>query len=138
MPGNGRVRHGHPRTRLPGRVLEFPAGTGVITALDSTGLVRWAAQRDCVAVLEFGLGDFRVEGDRMAVLWGLDDLRASSPSDLAGELAEFVGRSGEPDLATDFSYRIRHLTDIAKRALSLGRTGPFTYFVLYAGQMTVV
>jgi len=43
-----------------------------------------------------------------------------------GELAELVGRSGEPDLATDFSYGIRQLTDIAERALSPGVNDPTT------------
>lgn len=91
---------------------------GYVTAIDATGLTRWAAERDGVVTLDLSLGQFVAGGERIGTFWG--------GADEAEEAADFVDLGRERDLRHEHAYGIRQLTDIADRALSPGINDPTT------------
>lgn len=100
------------------RVLECGDRRGMVTSIDSTGLARWAAERDCVVELDLALGDYLTAGDRMGQVWG------GAAEVEVEEAGGFIDLSSERMLACDFGYGVRQLTDIADRALSPGINDP--------------
>lgn len=102
-----------------GTVVRMSGRHGWVTVIDSTGLVRWAEDRDCLAELDVGLGDFVVDGQAIGTVWASGDV----PAD---EVASFVAVDRERHMGPDFGFGIRQLTDIAERALSPGVNDPTT------------
>ena len=122
---------GRPAAATAGDVMvDLPGGravavrcerSGVIQAIDIPGLVGWAAERDCVVVLDHPVGDFVTTGVALFEVYGRD----ADPADeraLKGMLALGVERTIEHDP----SFAIRIMVDIANRALSPAVNDPTT------------
>ncbi|MBM0206950.1 DUF2254 domain-containing protein [Micromonospora sp. STR1s_5] len=117
----------HPRTSLPPDFEQNAAvfGTseaGYVQTIDFEQLVSIAHQADIVIGLSFRAGDFVVEGGRSI---------AVHPSERAAEQAieeirkaVLIGVHRTPIQDPDFS--IRHLVEVAVRALSPGMNDPYT------------
>lgn len=103
------------------RSLECAHGRGYVTTIDSSGLVGWAAEHDCVVVLEIGLGDFVVEGEQVGHVWGF-----TNADQKLDKVATRIHLDRERQLGPDFAFGLRQLTDIADRALSPGVNDPTT------------
>lgn len=90
---------------------------GHVVALDSSGLVAWAAEHESVVTLDVGMGSFVIEGQRLGSVWGDAD---------PGDVDRFLHLAPERALGGDFGFGVRQLTDIAERALSPGVNDPTT------------
>jgi uncharacterized membrane protein len=95
---------------------------GYVQAVACDELVAWAARRDVVVRLDFRPGDFVVEGDRKVLVHpppaDVDSARA--------EIAHFIVSGQERTPTQDIEFSIRHLVEVAVRALSPGINDPFT------------
>jgi hypothetical protein len=118
--GENPVDSWSPSPGTPRRDLLYDGERGVVTTIDSRGLVRWAAQRGCVVVLDLALGDVVVNDERIGAVWGGDP--DADPTPAAGFLR--VEQSRTP--MCDIGHGVRQLTDIADRALSPGINDPTT------------
>jgi len=95
---------------------------GYVQAIDLQGLCSWAKKNEAVIRLEFRPGDFVVDGDHKVSVY-------PAPADAEQARSEidrfFV--SGERRTPTqDIEFSIRHLVEVAVRALSPGINDPFT------------
>jgi len=95
---------------------------GYVQSVEYSKIVRWAEENGSVVLLRFRPGDFVVEGDRRVLI-------APPPPDLdraRREIDRFIV-SGERRTPTqDLEFAIRHLVEVAVRALSPGVNDPFT------------
>ena len=95
---------------------------GYVQSVDYGGMIQWAEKHGCILRLDFRPGDFVVEGDHKLLVY-------PEPADVEKarrELAKFIV-SGERRTPTqDLEFAIRHLVEIAVRALSPGINDPFT------------
>jgi uncharacterized membrane protein len=107
-----------------GRVVQRQKG--YVQAIDCEGLVAWAEQQDAVLCLDFRAGDFVVAGDQR-ILVHPASAAAAADADRICELA-VVGRERTP--TQDIEFAIRHLVEVAVRALSPGTNDPFTATVV--------
>ena len=115
------------QAQLPG---DFEAGAtrialpreGYVQAVDYHRLCSWAKQNRAVVRLEFRPGDFVVEGDRKVAVYPAP----ADPARARIEIDRFIV-SGERRTPTqDIEFAIRHLVEVAVRALSPGINDPFT------------
>lgn len=107
---------GTPQVRLPA------PRHGVITHVDYSGLVRWAARRGVVVSIDRSVGEFIVEGQDLLDLWGTSELDA----DESQKVYRFVGVGPQRATHQDVAFGIRQLVDIIDRALSPGVNDPTT------------
>lgn len=95
---------------------------GYVQAVDYEGMVEWARRNEAVLTLDFGAGDFVVNGDRRIVLHP----RVEESERIRRELDEFILSGSERTPTQDVKFSIRHLVEIALRALSPGVNDPYT------------
>lgn len=95
---------------------------GYVQSIDHRALVEWAERHDAVVQLDFRPGDFVVEGDHKVLVY-------PQPADLEQARREIDALivSGERRTPTqDLEFAVRHLVEVAVRALSPGINDPFT------------
>ena len=95
---------------------------GYVQAVEYSKILEWAEQRDLIVRLDFRPGDFVVEGDHKVLVY-------PAPPDLehARSEIEWCIVSGQQRTPTqDLEFAIRHLVEVAVRALSPGINDPFT------------
>jgi uncharacterized membrane protein len=95
---------------------------GYVQVIDHEGLLAWAKRHDAVLRLDFRAGDFVVAGDRR-ILVHPPEAAAAAEADAICEFA-LVGRERTP--TQDIEFAVRHLVEVAVRALSPGVNDPFT------------
>jgi uncharacterized membrane protein len=101
--------------------IELPR-EGYVQAIDHAGLCSWAEKNQALVWLEFRPGDFVVDGDRKVVV----QPAPADPERVRTEIDKFIV-SGERRTPTqDIEFSIRHLVEVAVRALSPGINDPFT------------
>jgi len=99
---------------------------GYVQAVDYDGIVGWAKQRDIIVRLDFRAGDFIVNGDRRVLVYP----PTGAPIKTRSEIGEFIISGNERTPTQDLEFPIRHLVEIALRALSPGINDPFTATVV--------
>ncbi|GGC25802.1 hypothetical protein GCM10011504_00010 [Siccirubricoccus deserti] len=95
---------------------------GYVQAIDYEGLLTWAERHGAVLRLDFLAGDFVVAGDRR-ILVHPPETADTAEADAIWKLA-VVGRERTP--TQDIEFAVRHLVEVAVRALSPGVNDPFT------------
>lgn len=95
---------------------------GYVQVVDYQGLVVWAERHGAILRLDFRAGDFVVAGDRR-ILVHPSAAAASAEVDAICEFA-VIGRERTP--TQDIEFAVRHLVEVAVRALSPGTNDPFT------------
>lgn len=95
---------------------------GYVQAVDYEGMVDWAKKNEAVLTLDFRSGDFVVNGDRrIAVHPPREDIER-----IRSELRDHILSGSERTPTQDVKFSIRHLVEIALRALSSGINDPYT------------
>jgi uncharacterized membrane protein len=97
-------------------------GSGAIQAIDDRGVVEWAAQRDCLLVLRYAVGDFVSRGTRLIDVHG----GVGEPVAAERELCGLIALGNERTIEQDPAFALRILVDIAIRALSPAVNDPTT------------
>jgi uncharacterized membrane protein len=95
---------------------------GAVQALDTTGLTRFARERDCVVVIRPAVGDFVPEGAALFEVYGAGALDDAA----AGHLRSMIVLGVERTIEQDPAFAIRVMVDIAIRALSPAVNDPTT------------
>lgn len=95
---------------------------GYVQAVDYESLLAWARRHGAVLLLDFRAGDFVVAGDRRILVQPASAIDAAE-ADAICELA-VVGQERTP--TQDIEFAVRHLVEVAVRALSPGTNDPFT------------
>jgi uncharacterized membrane protein len=95
---------------------------GYVQSVEYREILEWAERNDAVVRLDFRPGDFVVEGDRKVVVCP----PPADPEKARRQIGRFIvsGAARTPD--QDFEFAIRHLVEVAVRALSPGINDPFT------------
>ena len=91
-------------------------------AVDYGGLLECADRNDAVLRLDFRSGDFVVSGDQRVLLAG----PGIKVTDLVKELTPLLITAEARTPTQDLEFAIRHLEEVALRALSPGINDPFT------------
>jgi uncharacterized membrane protein len=99
---------------------------GYVQAVDYDEIVTWARKRDIIMRLDFRAGDFIVNGDRRVLLYPA----TGEPTKVRNEIGRFIVSGNERTPTQDLEFPIRHLVEIALRALSPGINDPFTATVV--------
>jgi uncharacterized membrane protein len=94
--------------------------------VDYDGLLAWAERNDAVLRLEFRAGDFIVDGDRRVRVYPPPD----DPGRARHEIDVSIVSGDERTPTQDLEFSIRHLVEVAVRALSPGINDPFTATVV--------
>ena len=95
---------------------------GYVRSIDHEALLAWADRHDAVLRLDFRAGDFVVAGDRRILVWP-PEVAETAERDAICEFAT-VGRERTP--TQDLEFAVRHLVEVAVRALSPGINDPAT------------
>ncbi len=111
-----------PRPGTPRAELFLDDRTGYVTTVDSTRLVKLAADCDAVAELTVGPGGFLAPGQPIGRLWGREELS----EDEQRRLIDTLYLRSQRSLFVDHAFGLRQLLDIAERALSPGTNDPTT------------
>lgn len=95
---------------------------GYVQSVEYHQILRWAEAHGCVVQLDFRPGDFVVEGDHKVLVHPAP----ADPEAARREIGRFIvsGHGRTPD--QDLEFAIRHLVEVAVRALSPGVNDPFT------------
>lgn len=99
---------------------------GYVQAIDYDGLLAWAVEHDAVVRLDFRAGDFIVDGDQRVRIHP----PTGSPQKVRQEIGRFIMCGDERTPTQDLEFGIRHLVEVAVRALSPGINDPFTATVV--------
>jgi uncharacterized membrane protein len=91
---------------------------GYVQAIDYDAIVAWAEDADALVQIDVRPGHFVAKGDTPIQVYG-------APADIA-RIAGAVVIGGERTPTQDLEFGIRHLVEIALRALSPGVNDPFT------------
>jgi uncharacterized membrane protein len=95
---------------------------GYVKATDYEALVDWATARNVVVRADFRAGDFIVEGDKRILIFP----PTGDPERVRREIGRFIVSGDERTPTQDLEFSIRHLVEVAVRALSPGVNDPFT------------
>ena len=95
---------------------------GAVQALDTTGLTRFARERNCIVVVRPAVGDFVPEGAALFEVYGAGALDDAA----AGHLRSMIVLGVERTIEQDPAFAIRVMVDIAIRALSPAVNDPTT------------
>ena len=109
-------------SRTPPTLVVPSLHAGAVQALDTTGLTRFARERDCLIVVRPAVGDFVSQGAALFEVYGagpLDDARAA-------RLLSMIVLGVERTIEQDPAFAIRVMVDIAIRALSPAVNDPTT------------
>ncbi|WP_409606565.1 DUF2254 domain-containing protein [Brevundimonas sp.] len=95
---------------------------GYVQSLDLDQILGWAEKHEAIVQLDFRPGDFVVDGDRKAFVYP----PPADPDRARREIGRYIvsGQQRTPD--QDLEFAIRHLVEVAVRALSPGINDPFT------------
>jgi len=95
---------------------------GYVQSVQFDEILAWAERHDAVVRLDFRPGDFVVDGDTKVLVHP----RPENPEGVRTQLGRFIasGRARTP--TQDLEFAIRHLVEVAVRALSPGINDPFT------------
>lgn len=95
---------------------------GYVQSVDHDALVEWAERQDAIVRLDFRPGDFVVDGDHKVLVYPpLADLEHART-----EIDRFVVSGQRRTPTQDLEFAVRHLVEMAVRALSPGINDPFT------------
>ncbi|HWH17490.1 MAG TPA: DUF2254 domain-containing protein [Allosphingosinicella sp.] len=116
-----------PAAELPGDFEERAARIrlpreGYVQAVAYAEIVSWAEKHDVLVRLDFRPGDFVVEGDRKLLIYP----PPADPARARRELDRFIVSGQQRTPTQDLEFAIRHLVEVAVRALSPGINDPFT------------
>jgi len=89
--------------------------------LDYDGVLEWATKNDAILTLDFRPGDFIVNGDHRVTVHLAKDRKS-----IREELDVYIISGSERTPTQDLEFSIRHLVEIALRALSPGINDPYT------------
>jgi uncharacterized membrane protein len=95
---------------------------GYVQRVDYVRMAAWAERNGFILDLKFRSGDFVVQGDRRVLIY-------PPPSDnerVRKAIAGFIKSGRERTPIQDLEFAIRHLVEVAVRALSPGINDPFT------------
>jgi uncharacterized membrane protein len=95
---------------------------GYVQSIEYGELVEWASRRGVVIKLDFRPGDFVVEGDRKVLVHPCPD----DSEQVRKQIQKFIVSGQHRTPTQDIEYAIRHLVEVAVRALSPGVNDPFT------------
>ena len=95
---------------------------GYVQSVAYDELVAWAARRGVVMRLDFRPGDFVVEGDRKILIYP----PPADPEAARAEIKRLIVSGQERTPTQDLEFAVRHLVEVAVRALSPGINDPFT------------
>lgn len=95
---------------------------GYVQSVDYDDIVAWAARNGCVVELQFRPGDFVVQGDRKVRVFP----PPADPERARREIERFIVSGQNRTPTQDLEFSVRHLVEIAVRALSPGINDPFT------------
>ncbi len=95
---------------------------GYVQAVEYGDLLAWAERHGCIVRLDFRAGDFVGGGDRRILVHPAP----SDPERARAEIDAFVVSGDERTPTQDLEFAIRHLVEVAVRALSPGINDPFT------------
>jgi uncharacterized membrane protein len=95
---------------------------GYVQSVAFEALAAWAQQRDLVLRLDFRPGDFVVDGDRKVLVYPAPD----DPERARRQIDRFIVTGEQRTPTQDIEFAVRHLVEIAVRALSPGINDPFT------------
>lgn len=127
LPELDGIDQGSPASDVPphldenGKRIPLPR-EGYVQAVDYAQMVRWAEQHGVILRLDFRAGDFVVDGDHRVLIY-------PHPGDTAQarrEIDRFIVSGNERTPTQDLEFAIRHLVEVALRALSPGINDPFT------------
>jgi uncharacterized membrane protein len=104
----------------PSRIVVHDGTSGVMVAVDMTGLVAAAERAGCVIELVPQVGEFVARGEPLFQLFGPD----GAPDE--GELRQAVAFEPARTLEQDPTFAFRILVDVAAKALSPGVNDPTT------------
>jgi uncharacterized membrane protein len=99
---------------------------GYVQAVDYDEMLAWAVKRDAILRLEFRAGDFIVDGDQRVQVYPL----TGNPDAARDEIGRFIVSGDERTPTQDLEFGVRHLVEVAVRALSPGINDPFTAMVV--------
>lgn len=105
--------------------ITLPYG-GYVQAVDYDKILEWSEKRDVVVRLDFRAGDFIVNGDRRVRVYP----PTGQPEKVREEIGDFIVSGDERTPTQDLEFPIRHLVEVALRALSPGINDPFTATVV--------
>ncbi|MXQ12325.1 DUF2254 domain-containing protein [Microvirga makkahensis] len=105
--------------------IPLPYG-GYVQAVDYSGILSWAERHDAILHLEFRAGDFIVSGDRRVHVYPAPP----DPGKAREEIGKHIVSGDERTPVQDLEFAIRHLVEVAVRALSPGINDPFTATVV--------
>lgn len=111
-----------PRPETPRADLTLDGRGGYVTILDSTLLVRRAADLGVVVELVVAPGDYATSGQTVGWVWGRQTVTAEEVAGLTDAIRFGTVRT----LSGDVGLGVRQLLDIAERALSPGVNDPTT------------
>jgi len=109
-------------SRTPPTLVVPSLQAGAVQALDTTGLTRFARERDCLIVVRPAVGDFVSQGAALFEVYGAGPLDDATAARLLSMIVLGVERTIEQDPA----FAIRVMVDIAIRALSPAVNDPTT------------
>lgn len=95
---------------------------GYVQSVAFEALAAWAREHDAVVRLDFRPGDFVVDGDRKVLVYPAPD----DPERARRQIERFVVTGEQRTPTQDIEFAVRHLVEIAVRALSPGINDPFT------------
>jgi uncharacterized membrane protein len=95
---------------------------GYVQSLDHDALLAWAERHDAALRIDFRAGDFVVAGDRRILVWPPGAAKAAEHD----AICEFAAVGTERTPVQDLEFAVRHLVEVAVRALSPGINDPAT------------
>jgi uncharacterized membrane protein len=95
---------------------------GYVQSVDYEGLLAWAEKHDVIVRLDFRPGDFVVDGEQRLLVFPPPADRERARTELGRSIISGTERTPTQDL----EFSVRHLVEIAVRALSPGINDPFT------------
>jgi uncharacterized membrane protein len=95
---------------------------GYVQSIDYGEIVSWAERHDAIVRLDFLPGDFVVDGDRKVLI----SPPPSDPDRARLEIGRFIASGEQRTPTQDLEFAMRHLVEMAVRALSPGINDPFT------------
>lgn len=95
---------------------------GYVQSVEYSELIDWAEKHDSIIRLDFRPGDFVVEGDHKVLVYPAPD----DPERVRSEIDQYIVSGARRTPTQDLEFAIRHLVEVAVRALSPGINDPFT------------
>lgn len=95
---------------------------GYVQSIEVHEILHWAVENRSVVRLDFRPGDFVVDGDHKVMVCPAP----ADPEQVRREIGRFIVSGRQRTPTQDVEFAIRHLVEVAVRALSPGINDPFT------------